>query len=235
MPSSQNYVTPTTHTSSIVTQTVTLPVTTAALPVTTAAPPATQRASVSIPSFSSNSHLPYAPQHLALIGALAATAGFLLIFLIVCTSTVLVVLKLKLTKDPKTLKRSEPSNMVVEEDYEVMTTGTDARKNVLADVTKPSSGLSEKGDHMGNNYKIISSEYMAESYEVMTFKPAKSDQTSTSKLVGENDSLGTNDSVNDGRKLNGKTDADNPRDNNSCDSASSCNSETIVKVEISKV
>ena len=228
MPSSQNYLTPATHPSSIMTQTATLL-------VTAAASPATQGASVSIPSFSSNSHLPYAPQHLALIGALAATAGFLLIFLIVCTSTVLVVLKLKLTKDPKTSKRSEPSNMVVEEDYEVMTTGTDARKNVLADVTKTSSGLSGKDNDMGNNYKIISSEYIAESYEVMTFKPAKSDQTSTSKLVGENDSLSTNDSVNDGRKLNGKTDADNPKDNVSCDSASSCNSETIVKVEISKV
>ena len=66
---------------------------------------------------------------------------------------------------------------------------------------------------------------MAESYEVMTIKPAKSDQTSTSNVFSENDSLGTNDSVNDGRKLNGKTDTDNPRNNHSCDSASSCNSE----------
>ena len=225
MPSSQNYLTPATHPSSIMTQTATLL-------VTAAASPATQGSSVSIPSFSSNSHLPYTPQHLALIGALAATAGFLLIFLIVCTSTVLVVLKFKLRKDPKTSKSSEQSGMVVE-DYEVMTTGTDARKNVLADVTKTATGLSQKDD-MGNNYKIISSD-MAESYEVMTFKPAKSNYTSTSKLVGENDSLDTNDSVNDGRKLNGKTDADNPKDNLSCDSASSCNSETIVKVEISKV
>ena len=107
MPSSQNYLTPATHPSSIMTQTATLPVTTATLPVTTAAPPATQGHSVGIPSFSSNSHLPYAPQHLALIGALAAAAGFLLIFLIVCASTVLVVLKFKLTKDPKTSKSSE--------------------------------------------------------------------------------------------------------------------------------
>ena len=124
---------------------------------------------------------------------------------------------------------------MVMEDYEVMTTGTDARKNVLADLTKTDSGLSQKDNDMGNDYKIISSEYMAESYEVMTFKPAKSDQTSTSNVFSENDSLGTNDSVNDGRKLNRKTDADNPKDNLSCDSASSCNSETVVKVEISRV
>ena len=124
---------------------------------------------------------------------------------------------------------------MVVEDYEVMTTGTDARKNVLAHVTKTDSGLSQKDDDVGNNYKIISSEYMAESYEVMTFKPAKSDQTSTSNLFSENDSLGTYDSANDGRKLNRKTDTDNPKDNLSCDSASSCNSETIIKVEISKV
>ena len=116
------------------------------------------------------------------------------------------------------------------EDYEVMTTGTDARKNVLADVTKTDSGLSQKDDDMGNNYKIISSEYMAESYEVMTFKSARSDQTSTSKLISENESPGTNNSINDERKLTGETHADNSKDNLSCASASSCNSETVSKV-----
>ena len=72
---------------------------------------------------------------------------------------------------------------------------------------------------------------MTESYEVMTFKPAKSDQTSsTSKLVGKNDTLGTKESVN----VIGKTNAYNPKDNLSCESAFSFKSETVSKVEISK-
>ena len=44
---------------------------------------------------------------------------------------------------------------MVVEDYEVMTTGTDAHKNVLAEVTKTDPELSQKDDYMGNNYKII--------------------------------------------------------------------------------